>query len=228
MYRITAMSFTVSNIISGLASLIFFRKRKYNLAVVSIVLASIFDVLDGWAARKSGSTGSRGRYLDSVADLTSFGIVPTLNLLSVSNSRIYRLVAALYSSAIVFRLIRFTYGTEVAGEFSGMPSPATALAVTGSTALAAKHSNLSWLAPLTTLVFSGLAVSKLRYGKITHPSIGVLPKAVTVLLFGGHFILLFFFPGISALSLMIIYAVLAPSVMSKFKRQHRNDAQGVS
>ncbi|MCB2210656.1 CDP-alcohol phosphatidyltransferase family protein [bacterium] len=227
MNRNTATWFTLGNVGSGLISLLLFRRKKSGAAVVAMVVAGILDVLDGWAARKSGTVGRRGSELDSTADMTSFGLVPAFMLLSLNKAKSYRFVSWLYPGSILFRLFRFATGGGGPGWFTGMPSPATAIAVTGSCALAQKHKYLAWLPPVTAAAFSSLAVCKLPYGKLTHPSLGLLSRPLTYLIWGVHIVLFFLSPGLAALSLMVVYAFLGPSLMHKFHRlQEDSDRPG--
>ncbi len=224
MHRNTATWFTTGNVAAGLLSAILFKKQRTGLAVLSIVTAGILDVLDGWAARRSGITSRRGTMLDSIADMSSFGLVPSFILLTVKDTRFQRVVATLYSLAIAFRLIRFAHAEGKPGVFVGMPSPATAIAVAGASATARRYPWLGFLTPVAAISFAGLGVCSKEYGKISHPSLGLLSRPITVLIGGGHILLFFFQPGLAALSLMVIYAFLGPKLMKKYHRLEQDDS----
>ena len=49
---------------------------NWNLAVICIALAAIFDALDGLVARKFNVSSKFGAELDSLSDLVSFGVAP--------------------------------------------------------------------------------------------------------------------------------------------------------
>jgi CDP-diacylglycerol--serine O-phosphatidyltransferase len=50
----------------------------YHYAIVFILLACLFDALDGRVARMGGTESPFGRELDSLADIVSFGVAPAL------------------------------------------------------------------------------------------------------------------------------------------------------
>ncbi|MCE9518961.1 MAG: CDP-diacylglycerol--serine O-phosphatidyltransferase, partial [Verrucomicrobia bacterium] len=52
--------------------------EHYHWAIVFILVACIFDLLDGFLARFSGQSSDFGREFDSIADIVSFGIAPAL------------------------------------------------------------------------------------------------------------------------------------------------------
>lgn len=51
---------------------------RYHWAIVFILVACFFDLLDGWLARFAGQSSEFGREFDSLADIVSFGIAPAL------------------------------------------------------------------------------------------------------------------------------------------------------
>ena len=70
--------FTTGNLFCGFWAIISVFQEKFFYAAVAILLASVFDVLDGKVARLSGATSKFGVQYDSLADLVSFGIAPAL------------------------------------------------------------------------------------------------------------------------------------------------------
>jgi CDP-diacylglycerol--serine O-phosphatidyltransferase len=125
-----------------------------------IVLAMIFDALDGRLARITRRTSEFGAQLDSIADIVSFGVAPAALFISLLlrppyNStaeipdasklqfRIGLVCALVYLSCAAIRLARYNaenIKTEAAQQrFSGLPSPGAAAAVV---ALLALHEEL--------------------------------------------------------------------------------------
>ena len=70
--------FTSGNLFCGFWSIISVFQEKYFFAAVAILLACLFDMLDGKVARLSGATSKFGVQYDSLADLISFGVAPAL------------------------------------------------------------------------------------------------------------------------------------------------------
>jgi CDP-diacylglycerol--serine O-phosphatidyltransferase len=125
-----------------------------------LVLAMVFDALDGRLARITRRTSEFGAQLDSIADIVSFGIAPivlfvTMLLRPLAGStpevpdvsrlqfRVGIICALVYVSCAAIRLARYNaenVKTEAAQRrFSGLPSPGAAAAVV---ALIAMHEHL--------------------------------------------------------------------------------------
>lgn len=99
---------------------------SFILAETYLALALIFDALDGWCARRFG--GHRfGPYLDDIADALNFGLHPAVWIYLLTDSIV---LASIFVLSILFRLVRFTLQKENKSVFfSGLPSPASALAL---------------------------------------------------------------------------------------------------
>jgi CDP-diacylglycerol--serine O-phosphatidyltransferase len=107
-------------------------------ALFFILMACIFDLLDGRVARMGGSESPFGREFDSLADLISFGVAPAflvhrivLKEVFQSHPEIGWFIASIYLICGALRLARFNClsamsGTGGGGEFLGFPIPAAA------------------------------------------------------------------------------------------------------
>lgn len=99
-----------------------------------IVLAMVFDALDGKLARLTSSFSEFGAQLDSFADALTFGVAPAmlakvvLEREGVLHPRVHFLVAAAFSLMAILRLARFNLEDHEPGHshFQGLPSPAAA------------------------------------------------------------------------------------------------------
>ncbi len=111
---------------------------KIREALFFILLACIFDLLDGRLARWGGAESPFGREFDSLADLVSFGVAPAflvhrvvLKDVFVSHPEIGWFIASIYLVCGALRLARFNcLATQAGGgggrEFLGFPIPAAA------------------------------------------------------------------------------------------------------
>lgn len=107
-------------------------------ALFFILLACIFDLLDGRAARMGGSESPFGREFDSLADLISFGVAPAflvhrivLKDVFIQHAEVGWFIASIYLICGALRLARFNCLASLAGggggkEFLGFPIPAAA------------------------------------------------------------------------------------------------------
>lgn len=95
------------NLLCGIGALKCIWYEAYNYALLLIIGGQCFDALDGRAAEKFGSTPS-GAILDDIADFLSFGIVPAVLLIFISEkTRWAYFMGYLFIAAILFRLVRF-------------------------------------------------------------------------------------------------------------------------
>jgi CDP-diacylglycerol--serine O-phosphatidyltransferase len=69
---------TLANAFSGFLAVVFILYRSFTVAMILLPLAFIFDLVDGYVARKIKREGEFGMHLDSMADLVSFGVAPTV------------------------------------------------------------------------------------------------------------------------------------------------------
>src|SRR5215217_8135516 len=69
---------TLAALCSGLTAIRFSLQGQFRLAVIAIIVAAIFDALDGRVARQLGVTSQFGAELDSLSDFFCFGVAPAL------------------------------------------------------------------------------------------------------------------------------------------------------
>jgi CDP-diacylglycerol--serine O-phosphatidyltransferase len=120
---------------------------KMEQACFLVFLAMVFDALDGWVARLTGSASELGAQLDSFSDALTFGVTPALlakvliehegaDLRFLSSPRVHFLASAAFATMAILRLARFNLETEpdeqAHQEFKGLPSPAAAGAITST------------------------------------------------------------------------------------------------
>jgi CDP-diacylglycerol--serine O-phosphatidyltransferase len=147
---------------------------NFIYAAWAIILANIFDGLDGWIARLTNTTTRFGVELDSLSDLVAFGVAPSVMMYKWSLMPFGRLgwaAAFLFVACGALRLARFNVQTSAPGSkaFKGMPIPGAA------TILASVVIFYYWYEvredipdknvfyPLFTIALSLLMVSTLRF-----------------------------------------------------------------
>ncbi|MEI7607469.1 MAG: phosphatidylcholine/phosphatidylserine synthase [Rhodospirillaceae bacterium] len=124
---------TMLALCSGLTAMRFAFGGEWAHAALAIVVASVFDILDGRVARLLGVTSKFGAELDSLADLTNFGVVPALVLylwtLQYAGSLGW-IAVLVYVVCTATRLARFNTMLDEASPpawaksyFTGVPSP---------------------------------------------------------------------------------------------------------
>ncbi|MGV8996533.1 MAG: CDP-diacylglycerol--serine O-phosphatidyltransferase [Parvibaculaceae bacterium] len=130
---------TVLALCAGLTAIRFGLEGRFEASVAAIIIASIFDALDGRVARFLKGTSKFGAELDSLTDFVNFGVAPVLVLYLWSLSAIGGIgwIAVLgYAVCCALRLARFNVALEdpdkpawSANYFVGVPAPAGALIV---------------------------------------------------------------------------------------------------
>jgi CDP-diacylglycerol--serine O-phosphatidyltransferase len=110
--------------------------RKWELACVAIIVAALFDALDGRIARLLDSTSKFGAELDSLSDFIAFGVAPSVILYVWTMDQAGRIgwgCTLLFSACMALRLARFNTKLDNADVpawtsrfFTGVPAPAGA------------------------------------------------------------------------------------------------------
>ncbi len=130
---------TLANLLCGVLAICeILLSGGYSRAFMLIILAGVFDFLDGFTARLLKQSSEIGLQLDSLADMVSFGVVPALIMMSMfidveksishplwlAYGCYVPLVIALFSA---LRLAKFNIDSEQTSSFVGLPTPACAL-----------------------------------------------------------------------------------------------------
>ena len=119
-----------------------------QLAWILVGLAAVFDFFDGAAARWLHAPSPLGKELDSLADLVSFGVAPSLllyNILQVWTGSWWIPFVAVFIPAMgALRLAKFNLDDSQATEFKGLPIPANAIFWIGATAWMQSHAT-QWM-----------------------------------------------------------------------------------
>ena len=103
-----------------------------------IVIGAVFDFFDGMSARLLGVSSPIGKELDSLADVVTFGVAPSMLLFNELHThalpdqleplRFYLpFVAFLMAAFSALRLAKFNLDERQAMGFIGLPTPANAL-----------------------------------------------------------------------------------------------------
>ncbi len=165
---------TCLNLISGSVAIIFAFRDDFDMALAMIVLAAVFDFLDGLAARQFHAYSDMGKELDSLADTVSFGLAPSLilyNWLAGFTSGIHPYVCyipLLIAAFSALRLAKFNLDTRQSESFLGLPVPASALFAASLAAFAGHYEHIAntllannWVIPAVSLILCALLVSEL-------------------------------------------------------------------
>ncbi|MFD0764172.1 CDP-diacylglycerol--serine O-phosphatidyltransferase [Mucilaginibacter lutimaris] len=128
---------TCANLFSGCIGIVFTFQDNLVFAAYAIFLAAIFDFFDGFASRVLQSFSGIGKDLDSLADMVSFGVLPSaimyellLQAPQITHVSDYlNFIAFLIPVFSALRLAKFNNDTRQADSFIGLPTPANAILI---------------------------------------------------------------------------------------------------
>ena len=113
--------------------------EKLGVATFFIMAAAIVDFLDGFVARILKASSDMGKQLDSLSDVVSFGVAPSVILYQLlrtsfikeenglETSIAWLLPAFIVACAAAYRLARFNLDSSQSYGFKGVPVPAAGL-----------------------------------------------------------------------------------------------------
>lgn len=129
---------TCGNLLCGCLGVVFSFRGDLLLAGALIFVAAVLDFLDGFAARLLNQSSPIGKELDSLADMVTFGLLPSMILfqyLERSNTSIEiegmlrSFSAFILTIFSALRLAKFNIDTRQSDSFIGVPTPANAILV---------------------------------------------------------------------------------------------------
>ncbi|MCH7400642.1 CDP-diacylglycerol--serine O-phosphatidyltransferase [Belliella kenyensis] len=162
---------TCLNLLSGMIGIYFVLKGEIHFGAYFIILAAVFDFLDGFLARILKVHSEIGKQLDSLADLVTFGVLPAFIMFQwikdINPESILYFFALIIGIFSALRLAKFNVDTRQSDRFIGVPTPANALLISTLPFLYERFpSSFEWLANpfmllATSVIMSFLLVAEL-------------------------------------------------------------------
>ena len=230
---------TTGSVLCGFVSIIYSFEGLLVIAANLLLAAFVLDGLDGRVARITKTTSDFGAQYDSLADVVSFGVAPSVflyqwflkdvNFLINSWLELGVIIASLYLVSVLLRLARFNT-SKSKDFFIGLPCPLGAILVSLCFIVTNKfgidiafHKELSVLA---SILVSFLMISKFSY--FSFKNFGDREKIKFYWLFFIIFLLVITLinPTMVLFILAIIYALSGPAIniMRQFKKRRINFA----
>ena len=211
--------FTSMNIFCGFYAIVASVNGQFGRAATALLVAQIFDIMDGKVARATNTTSKFGVEYDSLADLLSFGLAPGLMIYLWAlqpMGRLGWLAAFLYTICGALRLARFNSMVETgpSNHFVGLPIPGGA-AMAATTLLLCERTGLDltqWpVIPMVMLYALGfLMVSNIKYQSFKKQaffkkfSFNVLVACILV------FVFIAAEPPVALFSIVFLYILSGP------------------
>jgi CDP-diacylglycerol---serine O-phosphatidyltransferase len=220
---------TVGNIFCGYYAILMTISNQFDTAAKAIGIAIVLDMLDGRIARLTNSTSDFGLQLDSLADVISFGIAPSILALfwglSPVEPRLAYIAAFTFAICGAMRLARFNVQAGTFKHFVGMPIPAGGGAVAAvvhffGPPIANKTGGNLMLAAVFMLAL--LMISTMKYSSLKYLTLGK-KSHLTILVIALLVALCVFLSKQTFLALATLYVISGPIArISAFLHRKRN------
>ena len=160
---------TICGLLSGMCGFVELVEKNFEATFYWVLVAAIFDLLDGAVARALGVVSEGGKVLDSLTDSICFGALPALWLYYFILDKAPEAELLAYGTlglavAALLRLMRFTIRSS-STHFKGLPTPAAALFVLSLCFLPTKFFEATTFPAIWLLLF-GWIVSVLMLSSI--------------------------------------------------------------
>ena len=236
--------FTTGGMLAGFYAIVSAIDGHFIAAAVAVFVAGLLDGIDGRVARLTNTQSEFGTQYDSLADLVSFGLAPSLVIYTWSLEgqrsaspflgKVGWAAAFLYAACAALRLARFNtqVGTVDKRWFLGLSSPAAAgLMMSYVWTFADQGLDGYRWAPLSlivTITAGLLMVSRIRYWSFkSKPDTERVPF-LWIVVAVGFFVLLAIDPPRVLLAMAVIYASSGPlmALYGVWRRRGRTEAGG--
>ncbi len=228
---------TSMNLFCGYLSIVMTSQGEFLLAGWLILIANVFDILDGRLARLTSVSSRFGAELDSLADLVSFGVAPAFLVYTryLEHDKIWGLViSGIFMLCGALRLARFNITPPSRQDvFEGLPIPAGAGILATMTIYELQFFNFlkipSYVIPVVVIITSFLMVSKVEYPAMKKtPKTSNKRKIMVLLLLVALFVnppmtLFFISWGFALYGLAFWFLKNFMLILRKFRRKQTNE-----
>ncbi len=206
--------FTTAGLFSGFYALIAAVQGRYELAAWALIVAAVFDILDGRVARLLHAESDFGAQYDSICDMLSFGIAPAVLVYLWALAPLHKagwLAAFLIAACSALRLARFNVQQDTQSKryFNGLPTPASAMLI-ATAVLFYEDSQLipaSWLWFGISVTLAWLMVSRVPFFAGKDVDLQRRRPAITLLIFLVVIVFIMVNPHMNLFVLAMAYCI---------------------
>lgn len=207
---------TCCNLLCGCLGIVFLLENKGLPAAYFVWAACFFDFFDGFAARMLKVTSPIGKELDSLADMVSFGVLPSLVMYKMiaasSASDVLPYIGFLIAVFSALRLAIFNIDETQHDSFKGLNTPANTLFITSlpliSNTIGAAFYQ-TWILIAITTVFSFLLVSRIEIFALKFKNFSWAENKLRFTFIGLSVLLLAVLQFVAIPLIIILYIVLS-------------------
>ena len=220
---------TSLNVFSGCISITFAFNGQLELAALFILIAAIFDFFDGFTARLLNAYSIMGKELDSLADMVSFGVAPSVIVYHLISSNIpvyienelFILILPYFAYIITIfsaiRLAKFNIDERQTESFIGVATPANAaffgafIFIINSEKFNAFHSLLTnvWVLLALVCLFSYLLIAEIPMFSLKFKNFSVKKFKIQLTFLGLSVVLLILLQLASISFIILLYILLS-------------------
>lgn len=207
-------SLTLGGMFCGFYAILAAFKGHFMYSAWAILIAIIFDGLDGWVARLTNSTTKFGIELDSLSDLVAFGVAPAVLMYSWALQPFGRVgwgAAFLYVICGALRLARYNVqmGSTESKAFTGLPIPGAGVVLASMVLfyheVFGSQYGRNYVILLMTFLLAVLMVSTLRFHGMKEVDFKKRKPFWLLVVVVVAFVLIFMYPEIVIFLFAIIY-----------------------
>ena len=216
--------FTSLNLLAGCIGIVYVTTDRLEFAAYFVWIGAFFDFLDGFSAKLLKVESPIGKEHDSLADMVTFGVLPSFvvfKLLEGSGPHWVPYLGFLIAIFSALRLAKFNVDTQQRSVFVGFPTPANALFFSGLMFGDSNYIGESMSSPpfliILTLIFSLLMVSPIKFIALKFTTTVWAGNEMKIVFLIGAMVLSVLL-GIEAISLVVLWYIgisLVGNVFSK-------------
>jgi CDP-diacylglycerol---serine O-phosphatidyltransferase len=209
--------------------------EKIWLGSLFIAIAAIIDFLDGFVARLFNATSEMGKQLDSLADVVSFGVAPSMIVYQflrmsfasgedgINTAAIFLFPAFIIAAAGAYRLARFNLDNSQSFGFKGVPIPAAGLLIASlpliywntNSAFVSQLLTNKWFLYILIALVSWLMVSTLPLMALKFKNVSVKDNLPKYILVGASLLSAIFFHWLAIPIIFVFYIVISLAFKNK-------------
>jgi CDP-diacylglycerol--serine O-phosphatidyltransferase len=222
--------FTTAGLFAGFFAIIAAMGGRFEAAAIAIFIAMFMDGIDGRLARMTNTQSDFGKEYDSLADMVSFGLAPSLVMYQWALTPLGKVgfaAAFVYAAGAALRLARFNTQVGIVDKryFQGLASPAAAALVVGfiwwGHDASWPRADLAWLSALLTVMAGVLMVSNVRYSSFKDLDLKGKVPFFKILFMVAIFVLVALDPPRVLFAVSFVYAMSGIALTLVLRRQRR-------
>lgn len=207
---------TSLNVIAGVVGIYWIATtQRWNDAIIFVGIGAFFDFADGLVARGLKAYSDIGKQLDSLADVITFGALPSIFMMGWIDEAPVKYLGALVAVFSALRLAKFNIDNSQEKSFKGLPTPANAIMITSLFLLPYELNvwgKLILIIVSCYLMVSNVSMLSLKFSNIKWNG----NEARWILIFGA--ILLFLVFKMTFLSLIIPFYIVVSLSQGLYNR----------